>query len=71
MENLRIRTVIEYSASEEKATMTVQYDGPEADIIKTGDELSLAVLKSAVSEMRYSRLEDADLPNQIVLSIRE
>ena len=71
LENPRIHTVIEYAAAEEKATMTVQYGGPEADITKTGDELPLAVLKSAASEMTYSRRENADLPNQILLSIRE
>ena len=71
MEDPRIHTVIEYAAAEEKTTMTVQYDGPEADITKNGDEISLAILNSAVSEMTYSRREEADLPNQLILSIRE
>ena len=51
--------------------MTVQYNGQESDITQTGDELSLAVLKGAAAEVTYSRHEEDELPNQIVLSVRE
>ena len=71
LENPKVHTVIEYSAAEERTKMTVQYNGQESDITQTGDELSLAVLKGAAAEVTYSRHEEDELPNQIVLSVRE
>ena len=69
-EDPRIHIVVEYSEAEEKAEMAVRYDGHAGDITKTGDELSLSVLKSAVTEMAYSRQESDALPNQLLLTIR-
>ncbi len=65
-----IQAVIEYSEAEESAALTVSYNGPEFDVTTRGDELSLKVLRSAVSDMAYSRDENAERPNQAVLHIR-
>ncbi len=65
-----IQAVIEYSEAEESAALTVNYNGPEFDVTTRGDELSLKVLRSAVSDMAYSRDENAERPNQAVLHIR-
>ena len=65
-----IQTVIEYSEAEESAVLTVRYNGPAFDVTKQGDELSLKVLKSAVSDMAYAWDENAERPNQTVLRIR-
>ena len=70
-DNPRIHTVIEYSEAEEKATMSLLYNGPEADIGKAENDLSLSVLKGAVTDMKYSRDELLELPNRLVLTIRE
>ena len=65
-----IQAVIEYSEAEESAVLTVRYNGPAFDVTARGDELSLKVLKSAVTDMTYTRNETAERPNQAVLRIR-
>ena len=65
-----IQTVIEYSEAEESAVLTVRYNGPAFDVTKWGEELPLKVLQSAVTEMAYTRDENADHPNRAVLRIR-
>jgi polar amino acid transport system ATP-binding protein len=65
-----IKTMIEYSEEEESAVMTVRYNGPAFDATQNGDELPLKLLESAVSEMCYTRDENAKRPNQAVLKIR-
>ena len=65
-----IQSVIEYSEAEESAVLTVRYGGPSFDVTAKGDELSLKVLKSAVSDMAYTWDENAERPNQAVLRIR-
>ena len=66
-----IRTVIEYSEAGESAVMTVNYNGPTFDVTARGEELPLKVLQSAVSEMEYTRDENAELPNRAVMRIRK
>ena len=65
-----IQTVIEYSEAGESAVMTVRYNGPAFDVTARGDELSLMVLKSAVSDIDYTWNENEARPNQAVLRIR-
>ena len=65
-----IQAVIEYSEAEESAVLTVRYNGPAFDVTTQGDELSLRVLQSAVSDMAYTLDENKKRPNQAVLRIR-
>ena len=66
----KAEAVIEYSQKEEQAEMTVRYSGPLQDLTKQGDELSLAVLNSMVSGVRYEAEETGDYPNRLVLQVR-
>ena len=70
LEHPRIQAVVEYSEAQESAVMTVRYNGRAFDITAKGDELSLVVLRSAVSDMAYSWDENEELPNRAVLRIR-
>ena len=70
LENPRIRLVIEYSEGDERSVITADYNGPAADITKNGDHLSLAVLGGMVSDMRYTLKESEEMPNELVLEIR-
>ena len=65
-----IQAVIEYSEAEESAVLTVRYNGPAFDVTAKGEELSLKVLQSAVSDMTYILDENTERPNQAVLRIR-
>ena len=65
-----IQAVIEYSEAEESAVLTVRYNGPAFDVTKQGNELSLKVLQSAVTDIFYTWNENAERPNQAVLRIR-
>ena len=70
LESPRIRAVVEYAEAEETAAVTVSWNGPERDITRTGDELSLSLLKGIVSEMQYTRTGTDDLPNLLSFEIR-
>ena len=64
-----IQAVIEYSAMEEKATLTLRYNGEPCDITQGGDDLSLAVLKGIASRMRYEIADSQDYANQIIIEL--
>ena len=68
LEDPRISVTAEYSEADESVAVTVLWKGPEQDITRTGDELSLSLLRGIVSEMQYTRSDSDDLPN--VLSLR-
>ena len=65
-----IQAVIEYSEAEESAVLTVRYGGPSFDVTKQGNELSLKVLQSAVSDIAYAWDEKAERRNQTTMHIR-
>ena len=67
----RVRVTMEYSQQSGQAEMTALYNGPQADLTKDGDGIALAVLKSAVTEMRYEALDGGEYANQLTLRIRE
>ena len=67
----RIRFTVEYSQSDEQAEMTVRYNGPQLDITRQGDALSLSVLQSAASELMYEATDAEDYPNRLTVRIRE
>ena len=67
----KIRGTVEYSEAEESTVMTLFYNGDHYDVTKKGDELSLAVLHSAVSEMIWNSEGEGDFPNKLQLMIRK
>ena len=70
LEDPKIQAVIEYSEADESAVWTVRYNGRAFDVTAAGDELSLKVLRSAVSEMAYAWDENEACPNRVTLRIR-
>ncbi len=71
VKNPAARVTAEYSQENEQAEMTVLYNGPAQDLTAQGDELTLSVLKGAAAEIRYSQPDGGDLPNRLVVTIRE
>ncbi len=69
MERPDIICTVEYAGDVEKALFTVDYGGEEFDPRSSEDKLSLAVLKSAVSDMAYERLTEGDRKNRITMTI--
>ena len=67
----KIRTTVEYSAVDETTTVTIQYNGGSYDVTREGDKLSLAVLRSTVSELTYSMENDPVRGNKIVMKIKQ
>ena len=65
-----IELTVEYSEAEDSVVLIIQYGGEPFNVLEQGDELSLAVLKSTVAEMRYSWQEDDVRGNRIVIRIR-
>ncbi len=63
LEKPRISLAIEYSEADERAVITAEYNGPEYDITRDGDELSLTVLNGVAKDMRWSRKEASGLPD--------
>ena len=70
LETTRIQAVMEYSEALEQMTMIVRFSGPKPEGTWDSGNLSVILLKSAVTAADYSRDEGSDLPNQMVLHIR-
>ncbi len=66
----KIRTIVEYSAADESTKMTVRYNGEPFDVTANGDRLSLAVIKSAASEMIYFRENNEEFVNRIEVKVK-
>ena len=71
LKNAKIKVKDKYLRdAEETAAVTVSWNGPERDITRTGDALSLSLLKGIVSKMQYTRTGADDLPNVLSFEIR-
>lgn len=66
----QIKVVAEYSAADEHTVVTIYYNGITFDAAKDGDALSLAVLQTAVSEMKYRAGANGQYTNEIELIIK-
>ena len=66
----RIHAVVEYSAADESTAMTLLYNGEPCDVTEKGDELVLAVLRSAVTEMKWSAADAEEFPNKLEIKIK-
>ena len=69
--NPKVRTTVEFSAVDESATITVLYNGGSYDPLREGDKLSLAVLRSAVSDLTYNMENDPVYGNRIEMKIKK
>ena len=65
-----IHVSVEYNPVSEKASLTVRYNGPPMDVTQSADELSLAVLKGLVSDLRYSVTDDGVCKNLLALELK-
>jgi len=71
LEHTPIRVVVEYSAAEEQASVTVSYGGERFDPAAGENELSYKVLKASVEELRYEYDPQAEYANTVRVRIRE
>ena len=65
-----IHVVMEYSEALQQMTMIVRFSGPQPEDLRESGDLSAILLRSAVTAVDYSREEDSDLPNRLVLHVR-
>jgi len=70
LKNPRIQAVCEYSDSTGEATWMIRYADPYMDLNQSGDELALAVLKSAAGDIEYTRQAEEALPNVLRLRVK-
>ena len=61
---------VDYSEATEHAVMNISYDGDPFTKTRE-DSLIVAVLESAVSDIKYTRLNEAERPNRITLQIKD
>lgn len=66
-----IRVVVEYSAAEETATVTISYFGDRFDPADGENRLSYDMLKKSVSDIRFTFDQTAEQPNKVTVLIRE
>ena len=66
----QIRAVVEYAEATENAEWTVCYGGPSLDATRSGDELTLSVLRGMTDGMEYAWVEDDPLPNILKMKVR-
>jgi len=65
-----INIVVEYSESEEHASVTVSYSGDAEDVLENGDEISVKVIKGIAADTEYKKTEDPGCPNRLKLEIK-
>ena len=70
LDSPKIRTIVEYSAADESASMTFYYNGEPYDAVTEGDKLSLAVLRSAVSKLYWQPEQNEGFTNRIRAEIK-
>ena len=71
LEEPRIQSVCEYSEQTESAEWTISYGGGRFDVTNLDDGLELAVLKGITERIAYEWNEDAGLPNQLLLKLKQ
>ena len=65
-----IQAACEYSEKTGIAEWTFLYNGPQLDVMTSGNDLALSVLKGVTEHAAYNCLEGSDYPNQLKLTIR-
>ena len=71
LEEPRIQSVCEYSEQTESAEWTISYGGGRFDVTSLDDGLELAVLKGITEKIVYEWNGDAELPNQLLLKLKQ
>ena len=66
----RIQAVMEYSEAQEQMTMIVRSGGPKPEGAPDSGNLSIKLIRSAITTADYSRDEGSDLPNRLTLHIK-
>ena len=69
LEEPDILVTIEYTTEKRNGIVTIEYDGDRMDVTKTGDKLSLALLKSAAKQIRYEWDPDEKRGNRITMNV--
>ena len=70
LENPKVDAVIEWSETQRSATIEIRYNGQASDVTAKADEIVKSVLRASASQIEHSYDETAELPNQIVVTIR-
>ena len=67
--NRYIRIVTEYSEENEKAIMTIRYNGAARDITENANELIMKLLRGITSSIRYAQTDSEETANEITVEI--
>ncbi len=65
----RVVWSMEYDPAEESARVSVRYNGGPFDVMESGEELSLAIVRGYAEDIRYAA-EDGDLANGLSLTVK-
>ncbi len=69
IEDPRMCITIEYSAKDNHAVMSVDYNNPEKYVLTEDDKLPRMVMKSAVSDIKHVKIEDGRFDKRIEMTI--
>ena len=67
----KLKAVVEWSETLQEATLTICYNGPASNATERADKIVTDILQAGTSELEYSYKEGTELPNQIVVVIRQ
>ncbi|MBO7675174.1 MAG: amino acid ABC transporter ATP-binding protein [Atopobiaceae bacterium] len=70
LDDPKLSIVVEWSEALQAATLTMHYSGAALDVTARADKLVNSVLRASASQIEYSWVEGAELPNQIEVTIR-
>lgn len=71
LESPRIQVVIEYAETDQRATMTVRYNGPQYDILENGDALSRSLLMGITADISCETVAVDGFSNCLTLVFAE
>ena len=66
----KLYVAFEYSAEEEKLSMTMKYDGAHFDVRNTPNVISLAIAEAAVEGIEYAEIEEDGFTNLVAVKIK-
>lgn len=63
------RVIVETAAGGQNAAMTVDYCGPQIDILKNQDDLSVSVLRGIISDLHFTEPDEEGFTTRMVIEI--
>ena len=66
----KLSVAFEYSAEEEKLSMSMKYDGAHFDVRNSPNIISLAIAEAAAESIEYAQIDEDGFANLVTVKIK-